>query len=134
GDYDPETGLHTIYSPTQGAVRIQNGLSGLIFDLPKEKVRVVSYDVGGAFGLRGKLFAESILVVWAARRLKRPVKWYGDRSETFVSDCHGRDHVTKCRMALDADARILGVKIDNIANLGAYLSDMGPRIPTVAGA
>ncbi|MCC7275964.1 MAG: xanthine dehydrogenase family protein, partial [Alphaproteobacteria bacterium] len=134
GDYDAATGVHTLHSPTQGVVRVWNGLAGLVFNLPKDKVRVVSPDVGGGFGLRGKLFPESCLVVWAARRLGRPVKWTADRSETFLSDPHGRDHVTTCEMAFDADARILAMRAETVANVGAYLLDLGPRIPTVAGA
>jgi carbon-monoxide dehydrogenase large subunit len=74
------------------------------------------------------------MVVWAATRLQRPVKWTSDRSETFLSDPHGRDHVTVCEMAFDADARILAMRADTAANVGAYLLDFGPRIPTVAGA
>ena len=134
GDYDRASQKLTLYSPTQGVIRVQSGLANLIFKLPKERIRVVSPDVGGGFGLRGKLFPESILVLWAARRLGRPVKWTADRSETFLSDCHGRDHVTVCEMAFDENARILAMRADTIANMGAYLCDFGPRIPTVAGA
>ncbi|MGE0651771.1 MAG: xanthine dehydrogenase family protein molybdopterin-binding subunit [Alphaproteobacteria bacterium] len=134
GDYDPATEMRTLYSPTQGVIRVWNGLASIAFNIPKEKVRVVSPDVGGGFGLRGKLFPESILVVWAAQRLKRPVKWTSDRSETFLSDPHGRDHVTTCEMAFDENARILAMRAETVANVGAYLLDFGPRIPTVAGA
>ena len=74
------------------------------------------------------------MVLWAARRLGRPVKWRADRQETMVADPHGRDHLTVAEMAFDAEARILGMKAATRANLGAYLSDLGPRVPTVAGA
>ncbi|MGE0714500.1 MAG: xanthine dehydrogenase family protein molybdopterin-binding subunit [Alphaproteobacteria bacterium] len=133
-EHDPATGISTLHSPTQGVVRVWNALAGLIFREPKEYFRLVSPDVGGGFGLRGKLFPESCLVVWAARRVGRPVKWTADRSETFLSDPHGRDHVTTCEMAFDADARILAMRADTVANVGAYLLDFGPRVPTVAGA
>jgi carbon-monoxide dehydrogenase large subunit len=101
--------------------------------IPKEELRVVSPDVGGGFGLRGKLFPESAMVLWAAKRLGPPVKWRADRTETFLCDPHGRDHVTEAEMAFDESARILGMKVRTIAAMGAYLFDFGPRIPTVAG-
>src|SRR5262249_12527140 len=88
----------------------------------------------GGFGLRGKLFPESVLVVWAAKRLGRPVKWRADRQETFLSDPHGRDHITRAEMALAADGKLLGVRCHTWANVGGVLLDFGPRIPTVAGA
>ena len=134
GRWDAEAGHYLLYSPTQGAVRVRNGLADIAFGVPKEQVRVVSPDVGGGFGLRGKLFPETIMVLWAARRLGRPVKWRADRQETMVADPHGRDHLTVAEMAFDAEARILGMKAATRANLGAYLSDLGPRVPTVAGA
>lgn len=134
GAYDAATGLHTLYSPTQGAVRLQNGLANLVYKVPKEKVHVVSPDTGGGFGLRGKLFPETIMVTWAAKRLGRPVKWLSDRQETFVSDPHGRDHHTVCEMAFDESAKILAMRARTHGNVGAYLLDFGPRIPTVAGA
>jgi carbon-monoxide dehydrogenase large subunit len=134
GDFDPETETYTLYSPTQGVIRVQNGLANIAFKVPKEKMRVVSPDVGGGFGLRGKLFPESVLVLWAARRLGRPVKWTADRQETFLADVHGRDHVTHAEMAFDENARILGVHVETIANAGAHLSDNLPRVATMAGA
>lgn len=126
-------GRCTLHSPTQGVVRVREGLAKHIFRIPKEELRVVSPDVGGGFGLRGKLFPESAMVLWAAKRLGRPVKWRADRTETFLCDPHGRDHVTEAEMAFDSDARILGMKVRTVAAMGAYLFDFGPRIPTVAG-
>jgi carbon-monoxide dehydrogenase large subunit len=134
GDWDPESGTHSLYSPTQGVIRVQNGMANIALRVAKEKMRVVSPDVGGGFGLRGKLFPESVLVVFAAKRLGRPVKWRADRQETFLADVHGRDHVTHGEMAFDAQAKILGLRIETIANAGAYLSDNGPRVATLAGA
>jgi carbon-monoxide dehydrogenase large subunit len=134
GDWDPQTQTYTLYSPTQGVIRVQNGLANIAFKVAKEKMRVVSPDVGGGFGLRGKLFPESVLVLWAARRLGRPVKWTADRQETFVADVHGRDHVTHAEMAFDENAKILGVRVHTIANAGAHLSDNLPRVATMAGA
>ncbi len=134
GEWDAENQRYTLYSPTQGVIRVQNSLATIAFKVPKENLRVVSPDVGGGFGLRGKLFPESVLVLFASKRLGRPVKWLADRQETFLCDVHGRDHVTHGEMAFDADARILGLRIKSIANAGAYLSDNGPRVSTMAGA
>ena len=133
GEYDAGADHYTLHSPTQGVVRVRESLAKFIFKLPKEHVRVISPDVGGGFGLRGKLFPESAMVLWAARRIGRPVKWRADRTETFLCDPHGRDHVTKAEMAFDAAGKILGMKVETIAAMGAYLCDFGPRIPTVAG-
>src|SRR5438270_371715 len=134
GEWDPAAGKYTLHSPTQGVIRVQNSLAANVFNIPKEKLRVVSPDVGGGFGLRGKTFPESALVLFAAKRVGRPVKWRADRQETFLCDVHGRDHVTHGEMAFDANGKILGMRIRNIANVGAYLSDNGPRVCTAAGA
>jgi aerobic carbon-monoxide dehydrogenase large subunit len=134
GDWDAESETRILYSPTQGVIRVQNSLANFAFKVPKEQIRVVSPDVGGGFGLRGKLFPESVLVMFAAKRLGRPVKWRADRQETFLCDVHGRDHVTHGEMAFDTNAKILGVRIRTHANAGAYLSDNGPRVHTMAGA
>ena len=134
GEYEAATGRYTLHSPTQGVMRVQDGLARLILKVPKDRVRVVSPDVGGGFGLRGKIHPESGMVLWAAKRVGRPVKWVSDRSETFLCDPHGRDHVTRARMGFDAEGRITGVAIRTFAAMGAYLQDFGPRVPTVAGA
>jgi carbon-monoxide dehydrogenase large subunit len=134
GAWNAEQDRYELTSPTQGAVRVRDGLAQFVFKVPKEKLRVVSPDVGGGFGLRGKIFPESAMVLWAAKKLGRPVKWRADRSETFVSDPHGRDHVTTAEMAFDAQGKALGLRVRTIASVGAYLMDFGPRIPTVAGA
>ncbi|WP_135466928.1 xanthine dehydrogenase family protein molybdopterin-binding subunit [Crenalkalicoccus roseus] len=133
GEYDPAEDRYTLYSPTQGVIRVRDGLAQHILKVPREKLRVVSPDVGGGFGLRGKLHPESGMVLWAARRVGRPVKWRSDRTETFLADPHGRDHVTRAEMAFDKDAKVLGARIRTVAAMGAYLQDFGPRIPTVAG-
>jgi carbon-monoxide dehydrogenase large subunit len=134
GAWNAERDRYELTSPTQGAVRVRDGLAQFVFKVPKEKLRVLSPDVGGGFGLRGKIFPESAMVLWAAKKLGRPVKWRADRSETFVSDPHGRDHVTTAEMAFDGNGKALGLRVRTIASVGAYLMDFGPRIPTVAGA
>src|SRR3546814_8881634 len=85
GDWDEAAQKHTLISPTQGAVKLQNGLADIVFKVPKAQVHVISPDTGGGFGLRGKLFPETVMVTWAAKRLKRPVKWLA-RSEEHTSE------------------------------------------------
>lgn len=133
GEYDAAADRYTLHSPTQGVIRVRDALAKLILKVPNEKLRVVSPDVGGGFGLRGKVHPESGMVLWAARRVGRPVKWRSDRTETFLCDPHGRDHVTRAEMAFDENGKILGARIRTIAAMGAYLQDFGPRVPTVAG-
>ncbi|MBP0446051.1 xanthine dehydrogenase family protein molybdopterin-binding subunit [Roseomonas sp. SSH11] len=134
GEWDAATGRYLFHGPSQGAHRIRDNLAKHAFGVPPEMIRVVSPDVGGGFGVRGKLVPENVMVLWAARRLGRPVKWLAGRTETFQSDPHGRDQVTHAEMALDGNGRCLGVRIRTIAGMGAYLQDMGPRIPTTGGA
>ena len=104
-DYDPATDRSTLYTPTQGPHKILTQLADPILKLEKRKLRVVSGSVGGAFGMKIFLHPEQPLVVWASRRLKRPVRWTGDRSESFLSDVQGRDNYSIAELALDADAR-----------------------------
>ncbi|HET9150011.1 MAG TPA: xanthine dehydrogenase family protein molybdopterin-binding subunit [Alphaproteobacteria bacterium] len=132
-DFDPKSGRTTVYAPTQGGHRVQNTLAKTIFKIPTSSVRVVAYDTGGGFGVRSKAYPETVVTAYAARKLGRPVKWRGDRSETFVSDVHGRDQVNKAWLALDANAKILGLKVETIINVGAYLSENGPRLPIDGG-
>jgi len=133
GRYDAETGSYTLYTSSQGSHLVRDVLVGFIFKgLDPAKMRVVTPDVGGGFGMKVFVYAEMVLALWAAKRLGRPVKWIGDRSEAFISDAHGRDNVTRAEIALDKDGRILGLKVATIANMGAYLSQFGPYIPTMA--
>lgn len=128
-DVDPKSGKLTVYAPTQGGRRIQNTLAKVIFKIPPDMIRSISYDVGGGFGVRSKVSPETVALAYAARKLGRPVKWRGDRGETFVSDTHGRDQLNTASLALAADGKILAMKVETILNLGAYLSDNGPRLP-----
>jgi carbon-monoxide dehydrogenase large subunit len=134
GAYDAATGRYTLLCPTQGVIRPREALAKFVLKVPNEQLRLISRDVGGGFGIRAKTFPESAMVLWAARRLGRPVKWRSDRTETFLADPHGRDHVTRAEMAFDATGRALGLRVRTDAAMGAYLFDFGPRIPTVAGA
>lgn len=119
GDYDARSGVHTLISGSQGVVRQRATLAAL-FKVPPERVRAVSPDVGGAFGPRTNLYPEQAVVVWAAKRLGRPVKWTGDRSEAFVSDYQGRDNVMRASLAIDAEGRILGYEVELLGNVGAH--------------
>ena len=100
----------------------------------EKQVKVVTNDVGGGFGLKMMCFPEYIATMFASRSLNRPVKWTSTRSEAFLSDSHGRDHVTKASIAMDKEGHFLGVKVDTVAAVGAYLSQYGIFIPTLAGA
>lgn len=131
-EYDEATGLHTLYAGGQGVNRFQRELAAA-FDLPEERFRVVSRDVGGGYGTRNSLYPEFALVVWAARRLGRPVKWTGTRSEMALGDYSGRDLVTRAELALDKDGRFLAMRTENIGNLGTHALSFVPiaRGPTV---
>ena len=130
GDYDAASETFTLYSGNQGSHRLVPQLAKQIFKVPQEKMHVISPDVGGSFGMKIFVYPETVMVLFAARRLGRPVRWNADRSEAFLSDSHGRDHVTLAELAVDEDARALGIRVTTTANMGAYLSNFGPFIPT----
>jgi len=130
GDYDPASGRSTLTTATQGPHFVRNPLAEIVLKMPKDKLRLITPNVGGGFGMKAFVYPEHALVVWAARKLERPVKWQEDRSEGFVSDNQGRDHITRAELALDAKGRFLGLRVSVIANLGAYLSPFGSFVPT----
>ena len=132
-DYDAATGRWTLYTNTQGGWTIKSMLAQAMFNVPEDKFRVVTPDVGGGFGMKLFLYAEHALTCYAARRLGRPVKWASERSEAFLSDTHGRDNITQGEIALDKDGNFLALRARNVANMGAYLSNFAPFIPTLAG-
>jgi carbon-monoxide dehydrogenase large subunit len=131
-DYDRATDRSTLYTPTQGPHLILGQLADPILRLDPKKLRVVSGNVGGGFGMKIFLHPEQPLVVWASRRLKRPVRWTGERSETFLADVQGRDNYSVAELALDGDAKFLALRVTTYANMGAYLSNFGPFIPQLA--
>ena len=132
-EYDASTGRWTLTTNTQGGWGIKQLLGSAIFDVPEDRFRVVTPDVGGGFGMKLFLYAEHALPCYAARKLGRPVKWASERSEAFLSDTHGRDNITRGELALDADGKFLAMRVRNVANMGAYLSTYAPMIPTLAG-
>lgn len=132
GDWDTSAEQHVLYVSGQ-AVHAQKGqMAAAIFKCDPEKIRVIGPDVGGGFGAKNFVYPENVLVMWAAAKLGRPVKWVAERSENFLSEIHGRDHLTKTTLALDEDGKITALKVDTIANMGAYLSSFATIIPTSA--
>jgi len=130
GEYDATDDSYTLYTSSQNPHVIRLLLGAFVMGLPEHKLRVVSPDVGGGFGSKIFHYAEEVIVTWASKRVGRPVKWTAERSESFMSDAHGRDHVTHAALALDAEGRFLGLRVETDANMGAYLSTFGPSIPT----
>ncbi|NVO16487.1 MAG: xanthine dehydrogenase family protein molybdopterin-binding subunit [Rhodoplanes sp.] len=129
-EYDPGTESYTLWNTSQNPHVARLVLSAFVGVAPEHRLRVVAPDVGGGFGSKIFIYAEEVVTLVAARRVHRPVRWIADRSEAFVADAHGRDHVTKAEMALDRDGKILGLRVKTIANLGAYMSTFSSSIPT----
>jgi len=130
GHYESQYDKYTLYTSTQNPHLIRLLLCAFVLGLPEHKVRVLGPDVGGGFGSKIFHYAEEALVVWASNQLKRPVKWTAERRESFMTDAHGRDHVTKAEMAFDENGNILALRAKTFANLGAYLSTFAPAVPT----
>jgi carbon-monoxide dehydrogenase large subunit len=122
---------YTLYVASQNPHVERLLMTAFVLGLPESKVRVVAPDVGGGFGSKIYLYGEDVVVTWAAKKLNRPVKWTADRSESYVSDAHGRDHRTTAELALDKDGNFLAMRVKTIANLGAYLSTFASCIPTI---
>jgi len=129
-DYDVNGDKWTLYTSTQNPHLIRLLLCAFALGIPEQKVRVVSKDVGGGFGSKVYHYTEECLVTWASRAIGRPVKWTSDRSEAFLTDAHGRDHVVKSRMGFDKDGKIVAHLTDEYCAMGAYLSTFAPAIPT----
>ncbi len=130
GDYDAGNEAFTLYTTSQNPHVARLVLSAFIGIAPEHKLRVIAPDVGGGFGSKIFIYAEETVCVWAAKKVGRPVKWVADRTEAFLSDAHGRDHVTHAEMALDDKGKILGLRVKTKANLGAYLSTFSSCVPT----
>ena len=130
GDYDAASGGYTLYTTSQNPHLARLVLAAFVQVAPESKLRVVSPDVGGGFGSKIFVYAEETAVIWAAGKLRRPIKWRAERSESFLADAHGRDHVTKAELALAADGTFLGLRVKTIANMGAYLSTFASSVPT----
>ncbi|HEY6579434.1 MAG TPA: xanthine dehydrogenase family protein molybdopterin-binding subunit [Rhizomicrobium sp.] len=132
GLYDQERGHFSLHTGSQGAGGVRARVAGVL-NLPLDKLRVLTPDVGGGFGMKGFIYPEQPLVLIAAKRVGRPVRWSSERVEAFLSDDHGRDMRMRGELALDADGRILALRIGGEANMGGYLSQFAPFIATLAG-
>jgi len=130
GLYDSAYEKYTLYTSTQNPHLIRLLLCAFVLGIPEHKVRVVGPDVGGGFGSKIFHYAEEALVIWASKKIGRPIKWTSDRSEAFLTDAHGRDHITNAKMGFDADGKIVALQAYTYANLGGYLSTFAPAVPT----
>lgn len=130
GDYDASTDEHTLYTTSQNPHVIRLLMGAFVLGIPEHKLRVVAPDVGGGFGTKIFHYAEEAFCTFAAKAVGRPVKWTCSRSEAFMTDAHGRDHVTKIELALDENGKFLAIRTDTLANMGAYLSTFAPSVPT----
>jgi carbon-monoxide dehydrogenase large subunit len=128
--YDRKTGRFTFTACSQGTIGMRNALADVL-KVPRDRVRVVTGQVGGSFGMKGVVFPEYVALLHAAKALRKPVKWTDKRSESFVSDHHGRDHEVDLELALDAKGRILALRLDGFGNLGGYMSPMGPMMASL---
>lgn len=122
---------YTLYVANQNPHVERLLMGAFVLGLPESKLRVIAPDVGGGFGSKIFLYAEETALVWASKRVNRPIKWTADRSEAFLTDAHGRDHVTTAEMAMDAQGNFLAMRVNTIANLGAYLSTFASSVPTI---
>ena len=132
GQYDHRSERYTLYAAAGKPQTVGRALARDIFRVPAERVRVVTKDVGGGFGAKNTLYPEEVLVLWAARKLGRPIRWLGDRSEGFLSDVQGRDQSSAATLALDACGRIVALRVETVANLGGYLGPRGTTAPGMA--
>lgn len=130
GAYDAESGRYTLHIPSQGVFGLTTELSEGVLGVPRDAVRIQTGRVGGSFGMKGTVYPEYPPLLIAAKRLGRPVKWRDERSDSFLSDQHGRDGWAEAAMAFDADGRILAARVVSYGNAGAYFSAVGPHMYT----
>jgi aerobic carbon-monoxide dehydrogenase large subunit len=129
-EYDAASGHLTLWNTSQNPHVARLVIAAFVGMAPEHKLRVIAPDVGGGFGSKIFIYPEEVVTLWAARRVNRPVKWTSDRSEAFLSDAHGRDHITHAEMAFDADGKILALRAKTLANIGAYMSTFSSSVPT----
>jgi len=130
GAYDSASGRWTLYTGNQGVMGMKAQLA-FILDAPPDKVHVITGNVGGSFGMKAAVYPEYVCILHAARTLGRPVKWTDERTSSFLSDNHGRDHLQTVELALDAEGHFLALRLTGYANLGAYMGTMAPQPPTL---
>ena len=125
GDYSAAEDFYTLYTATQNPHGARSTLAGQVFHVPESQMRVIAKDVGGGFGMKGDVYPEEALVLWASKKLGRPVKWISSRSEGLLNDTHGRDQIVTGEIALDKDGNILGLRAHSLTNLGGNVSGAG---------
>ncbi|MGQ0485941.1 MAG: xanthine dehydrogenase family protein molybdopterin-binding subunit [Hyphomicrobiales bacterium] len=131
GSYDTGSDHYTLYTTSQNPHVARLVISAFHGLAPEHKLRVIAPDVGGGFGSKIPIYAEEVVCVWASKRIGgRPIKWTAERTESFLADAHGRDHVTHAELAMDRDGKITGLRVKTTAAMGAYLSTLGSVIPT----
>lgn len=130
GEYDSGNDSFTLWNTSQNPHVARLVIAAFVGMAPEHKLRVIAPDVGGGFGSKIFIYPEEVACLWASKRTERPVKWTSDRSEAFLADAHGRDHVTRAEMAFGADGKILALRAHTIANLGAYMSTFSSSVPT----
>ena len=130
GEYDVGNDSYTLYTTSQNPHVTRLLMGAFVLQVPEHKLRIVAPDVGGGFGSKIPHYPEEAVVTWAAKKVGRPIKWTAERSESFLSDTHGRDHATHAELALDESGAILGLRVRSTVNMGAYLSTFGPLVPT----
>src|SRR6201999_2854001 len=129
-EYDAGNDQLTLWNTSQNPHVARLVIAAFVGMAPEHKLRVIAPDVGGGFGSKIFIYPEEVVCLWAAKKTGRPVKWVADRSEAFIADAHGRDHVTEAEMAFDADGKITALKVKTIANIGAYMSTFSSSVPT----
>jgi carbon-monoxide dehydrogenase large subunit len=129
--WNPSDDSYTLYVANQNPHVERLLMCAFVLGIPEHKMRVVAPDVGGGFGSKIFLYGEETAMVWASKQVRRPIKWVAERSEAFLSDAHGRDHLTTAELALDKDGTFLGFRVNTTANLGAYLSTFASAVPTI---
>jgi aerobic carbon-monoxide dehydrogenase large subunit len=130
--YDAGEGRYTLWCPTQNVHTVRAHVAAVL-DVKEDALRIVSTDVGGGFGARGYAYPEHAALLWAARKLGRPLRWLAERSENFLCEVHGRDNLTVAELALDAGHRFTALRIRTLANVGAYISSFGAAVPAMSG-
>ncbi len=128
--YDPSSGHYTLHTTTQNPHVIRLLMGAFVLQIPEHKLRIIAPDVGGGFGSKICHYAEEVILTWASAKVPQPIKWTAERSESFITDAHGRDHETHAELALDKDGNFLGLRVATKANIGAYLSTFGSAVPT----
>ena len=130
-DYDPATDSYTLYTTSQNPHLDRLVIGAFMMNVPESKLHIIAPDVGGGFGSKIYVYPEEVVCLWASKRIGgKPIKWTADRTQAFLSDAHGRDHINEIQLGLDSGGRITGLRVDTLANLGAYLSAFAVCVPT----